>query len=152
MAERGQYREARIKLFELRPLYNEHAGNMDRLRLRGLEGTIAAGLGEWDKAERDFRAKKEGFEKAGLHFAAAIADLELVTVWLRQGTVEKHQQARRTIARLVDVFRGIGVEREALGAMLLLSEAQMRENLTVELVEATVRVLRQIDRTPGARA
>ncbi len=133
------------------PLYHQHAGKMDWLRVRGLEGTIAAGLGELDKAERAFRVKREGFEDAGLYFAAAIADLELVTVWLRMGNAEKLQEARRTIFRLADIFRGIGVEREALGAILLLSEAQMRESLTVELVEATVRVLRQLDRTSATR-
>jgi len=150
-AERGEFREARKALFRLLPLYHEHAGKMDWLRVRGLEGMIAAGLGELDKAERAFRSKKESAEKAGLVFAAAIADLELVTVWLRMGTAEKVQEARRTIIRLVDVFRGIGVEREALGAILLLSEAQMREALTLELVEATVRVLWQLDRTPAGR-
>ena len=151
MAERGEYREARVTLFRMLPLYHEHAGKIDWVRRRGLEGTIAAGLCEWDKAERAFRSEREGFEKAGLVFGVAIVDLELVSVWLRIGTPEKVQEARRTIFRLVDVFRGIGVEREALGAILLLSEAQMREALTVELVEATVRVLKQLDRTPAGR-
>jgi tetratricopeptide (TPR) repeat protein len=150
-AAQGELREARKTLFRMLPLYHQHAGKMDWLRLRGLEGMIAAGLGELDRAERAFRLEKEGFEEAGLVFAAAIADLELVTVWLRMGAAEKVQEARLTIFRLVDVFRGIGVEREALGAILLLSEAQMREALTVELVEATVRVLQQLDRTLAGR-
>ncbi len=151
MAETGKYRQARITLFRMLPLYHRYAGGMDWVRLRGVEGTIAAGLGELDKAERAFRSEKEGFEQAGLDFAVAICDLELVTVWLRQGTTAKIGEARRTIGRLVEYFRDIGVEREALGAVLLLREAEVREALTVELVEATVRILRQLEPAPAGR-
>lgn len=150
MAQRGEYREARVALFRLLPLYHRHAGKIDWARLRGLEARIAFGLGEWDKAERAFRLKREGFEQAGLAVAAAIADLELVTVWLRMGTAEKLQESHRTIGRLVDFFRGLGVEREALGAVLLLSEAQMRDALSVELVEATLRILLEVDLSAGS--
>lgn len=151
MAVAGRYRQARLALFRLLPLYHRYAGDLDWVCLRGVEGTIAAGLGELDKAERAFRSEKEGFAEAGLDFAAAVSDLELVTVWLRQGTAAKRDEARQTIGRLVDFFRSLGVEREALGAVLLLHEAQMREALSVELVEATVRLLRQIGPVPAWR-
>ncbi|HYH45825.1 MAG TPA: hypothetical protein VEG34_09070, partial [Thermoanaerobaculia bacterium] len=151
MAETGKYRQARLTLFRLLPLYHRYAGAMDWVRLRGVEGTIAAGLGELDKAERAFRSEREGFQEAGLEFAAAICDLELVTVWLRQGSAAKLDEARRTIGRLVGFFRGMGVEREALGAVLLLHEAEVRQALSVELVEATVRILRQLEPVPAGR-
>ena len=108
---------------------------MDWVRRRWLEGRIAAGLGELDKAERELLAARGDFEQAGLAFAAAIVDLDLVAVWLRQGRTREICSA--ALGGLVDAFRRIGVEREALGAVLLLAEALSRDGMTLELVEAT---------------
>ncbi len=141
--EQGRFREARTALFQLLPLYHLHAGRMDWVRRRWLEGRIAAGLGELDKAERAFLAARRDFEEAGLVFASAIADLDLVAVWLRMG---RPQDVYRTVGGLVDTFREIGVEREALGAVLLLAEALARDGMTLELVEATAQVLRRLER------
>jgi tetratricopeptide (TPR) repeat protein/predicted HTH domain antitoxin len=66
MAERGEYREARVALFTAMPLYHEHAGKMDWLRVRGLEGTIAAGLGDLEKAERAFRTERKASRRPAL--------------------------------------------------------------------------------------
>jgi hypothetical protein len=149
MAERGEHRAARAALFEMLPLYRDHAGAMDWVRRRLLEGKIAAGLGELDNAERAFVAARRGFEEAGLPFAAALVDLELVAVRVRQGQTER---VYRAVAQLVETFRAIGIEREALGAVLLLAEALEHDGLNVELVEATIRVLRRIERQqPAAR-
>jgi tetratricopeptide (TPR) repeat protein len=142
--EQGRFREARTALFQMLPLYHQHAGRMDWVRRRWLEGRIAAGLGELDKAERAFRAARADFEAAGLVFAAAITDLDLVAVWLRQG---RTKEIYRAVGGLVDTFREIGVEREALGAVLLLAEALTRDGMTLDLVEATAHVLRRLERT-----
>ncbi|HYH45140.1 MAG TPA: hypothetical protein VEG34_05595 [Thermoanaerobaculia bacterium] len=141
--EQGRFREARTALFQLLPLYHRHAGRMDWVRRRWLEGRIAAGLGELDKAERELLAARGDFEQAGLAFATAIVDLDLVAVWLRQGRTE---EIYRAVGGLVDAFREIGVEREALGAVLLLAEALSRDGMTLELVEATAHVLRRLER------
>lgn len=142
--EQGRFREARTALFQLLPLYHRHAGRMDWVRRRWLEGRIAAGLGELDKAERELLAARGDFEQAGLAFAAAIVDLDLVAVWLRQGRTREIYSA---VGGLVDAFRRIGVEREALGAVLLLAEALSRDGMTLELVEATAQVLRRLERS-----
>ena len=142
--EQGRFREARTDLFQMLPLYHQHAGRMDWVRRRWLEGRIAAGLGELDKAERAFSAARADFAAAGLVFAAAITDLDLIGIWLRQG---RTKEIYRAVGGLVDTFREIGVEREALGAVLLLAEALTRDGMTLDLVEATSHVLRRLERT-----
>jgi hypothetical protein len=102
---------------------------------QGFEGAALGALA--------FAAARRGFDEAGLPFAAALAHLELVAVWVRQGRTE---QVYRAVGRLVETFRQIGIEREALGAVLLLAEALEHDGLSLELVEAAIRVLRRLER------
>lgn len=138
--ERGEFRSASLQLFEMRPLYARHAGAVDMAKLRAVEGKIAAGLGEWEKAERAFKQVREDFQQRGQVYVAAIAGLELAAVWLRQGRTE---EVKRLVLETLEVFRSRYVARESIAALLMLRDALERDHATLELLAMVASVLEQ---------
>lgn len=138
--ERGEFRSASLQLFEMRPLYARHAGAVDLVKLRWIEARIAAGLGEWDKAERAFQQVREEFEERGQIYHSAVLGLELAAVWLRQG---KTEAVRNLVTETLEVFRSRYVARESIAALLMLRDALERDLATLELVAMVASVLEQ---------
>ena len=138
--ERGEFRSASLQLFEMRPLYARHAGSVDRVKLRAVEGKIAAGLGELERAERAFQQVRAEFQQRGQVYVAAIAGLELAAVWLRQGRIE---EVKRLVLETLEVFRSRYVARESIAALLMLRDALDRDRATLELVAMVASVLEQ---------
>jgi len=138
--EQGEFRVASRQLFDMRPLYVRHAGEVDLVKLRGIEGKIAAGLSEWDRAERAFRQVREEFEVRGQIYHSAVMGLELAAIWLRQGRTE---EVRLLVLEMLEVFRSRYVARESIAALLLLRDALERDRATLELVAMVASVLEQ---------
>lgn len=138
--EQGEFRTASVQLFEMRPLYARHAGAVDLVKLRWIEGKIAAGLDEWERAERAFRQVREEFEARGQIYHSAVMGLELVVVWLRQG---RNDEVKRLVLETLEVFRSRYVARESIAALLLLRDALDRDRATLELVAMVASVLEQ---------
>jgi tetratricopeptide (TPR) repeat protein len=136
--ELGEFRDANLQLFEMRPLYALHAGELDRVKLRWIEGRIAVGLAELDRAERAFLYVKEEFESRRLLYPGAIVSLDLASIWLQQG---KTAEVRRLVAEMVEVFRARYVAREAIAALLMLREAVERDQVSLDLVRAVVGII-----------
>jgi tetratricopeptide (TPR) repeat protein len=146
--EMEDYRWARQLLFRMRPLYGHYAGRLDQLKLRDIEGRIASGLGEFGRAEDAFSQVRAGFEAEGLFYYAAIAGLDLAAVWYRQG---KTPQIQQLVTELVTEFRRVGVEREALAALLMLRKALDRDEATLYTIEFTADLLRGLEEWKRAR-
>lgn len=138
--ERGEFRAASLQLFEMRPLYARYAGAVDLVKLRAIEGKIAVGLGEWERAERAFLQVRKEFEERGQVYVSAIAGLELAAVWLRQGRTD---EVRRLVTETLEVFRSRYVARESIAALLMLRDALERDRATLELVALVTSVLEQ---------
>jgi tetratricopeptide (TPR) repeat protein len=138
--ERGEFRTASLQLFEMRPLYARHAGAVDLVKLRAIEGKIAAGLGELERAERAFQQVRDEFQQRGQVYVAAIAGLELASVWLRQG---RTAEVKRLVLETLEVFRSRYVARESIAALLMLRDALERDRATLELVAMVASVLEQ---------
>ena len=138
--ERGEFRTASLQLFEMRPLYARHAGAVDLVKLRAVEGKIAAGLGELERAERAFLQVREEFQQRGQVYVSAIAGLELAAVWLRQGRTE---EVKSLVLETLEVFRSRYVARESIAALLMLRDALERDRATLELVALVASVLEQ---------
>lgn len=144
--ELGELDEAKRQIERMRPLYSRHAGPLERIKLRIIEGKIAAGLGELSRAEELFLATRREVDRAGLGYLAALVSLELAAVWLRQ---DRRGEVRLLVSELVAVFRSLGVEREAMTALLLLGEAVERDQSTLELLALITGVLQHIQRGAG---
>lgn len=138
--EQGEFREASVQLFEMRPLYAHHAGTVDVVKLRWIEGKIAAGLGELERAERAFQQVRKEFEGRGQVYHAATAGLELASVWLRQG---RTREVQGLVTEMLEVFRSRYVARESIAALLMLRDALKHDRATLELVALVASVLEQ---------
>lgn len=138
----GEYREARKTMRQMRPLYDRYLSELEWTKVRWMEGRIAAGLGELDEAETAFRQAREKFDGAGLGYRAALASLDLVSIWMRQG---RSAEIRQLVAELLATFRAVGVEREALAGILLLRDAVECDQATQELLQLIALSIGRLD-------
>jgi len=144
--ELGEFAEAQRQIQQMRPLYAHHAGRLELIKLRGIEGKIAAGLGEYSRAEGLFREVRRDLDDAGLGYQAALICLDLASVCMRLG---KKAQVRKLVEEMVATFRAVGVEREAMAAMLMLTDAVEKDQTTLELLALVSGVLQRLQRGPG---
>ncbi len=121
---------------------------MNGFKLLWSQGLISLGLGEWSSAEEAFTQAKLGFEETGMGLHAAITSLELAVVWMHQG---RCAETAPMVSEAVEVFVALGIQREALGAVLVLREAFERGVATLGLLEKVVEFLRRWQIDPNAR-
>lgn len=148
LAKRGSYRKARRLLWENLWRYEEHGGEIDRMKVWGLRGLINTGLGNFKLAEQEYRKGKEGLEAAGLRYTAAIAALDLADVQLRQGKTKEAQSLAR---EAVDVFRSLKISRETETAVLFLEECVKQRLLSGAVLREIAEFLRRAEQDPGAK-
>lgn len=144
--ELGELDEAQRQLQRMRPLYERHASPFIWTKLRGIEGKIASGLGDLAHAEQLFRGVRGELDAAGLGYQAALISLDLASVCLRVG---KKAEVRQLVTEMVATFRSLGVEREAMAALLMLNEAVEQDQATLELLALVSGVLQKLERGPG---
>lgn len=144
--ELGEFEEAERQIRGMAPLYAQHAGSLELVKLRGIEGKIAYGLGEHGRAEALFREVRRELDAAGLGYQAALISLDLASVCLRLG---KKAEVRELVDEMVATFRAVGVEREAMAAMLMLTDAVAKDQTTLELLALVSGVLQRMQRGPG---
>ena len=144
--ELGDLAEARRQLDRMAHLYDRYAGPHERVKLRSIEGKIAAALGDLLRAEELLRGVRAELDADGLGYQAAIITLDLASVCLQLG---KTGEVRRLVQEMVESFRSLRVEREAMAALSLLSEAVEQEVTTVGLIARVASVLHRLERSPG---
>jgi tetratricopeptide (TPR) repeat protein len=142
----GQFWRARRELFANRSLYLKDGDSLSLLKMRWLEGQIAAGLGELDRAETTLRQVRDGLADARLNFQCAIAGLELGAVLLRQG---RTREVLGLVSEIVAVCKALGIAQEALGALILLRSACEQEYVTLEILDDVLGLLKEIERDPA---
>ncbi|HSS48154.1 MAG TPA: hypothetical protein VLX28_04340 [Thermoanaerobaculia bacterium] len=143
----GRLAEAQALLGQARKLLTAYGERFDKLRARWLEGRIAAGFGDDEDAERAFRRVRKGLQDAELPYDVAIVSLDLASVWLRQG---RTSELRQLVDEMVAVFRGNGIRREALGALLMFKEALQKDQATEILLRTVTAEIWRLERFPGA--
>src|SRR3954467_842338 len=144
----GRFREAKRLLFRNRHRV-QAASRIPRLKIQWLEGRIRYGLDELASAEATFLEVKQGFEEAGLGFAAALASLDAALVQMR---LDRPAEAESLVTGAAAVFAALGIHREALSAVRLLQEAFERRKATTQQVEKTVAFLREWENHQDTRA
>jgi len=120
----------------------DDGARFDRLRLRWLEGRIAAGLGEPDEAEAAFLGARAGFAENRLAYVEALVSLDLAALWLSQG---RTAEIGALLAEVLGTFRALGIRREAIAVLLVLEEAARAERLTAALVGSAAASLRKLE-------
>jgi tetratricopeptide (TPR) repeat protein len=139
----GRPREALFALWDLRRRRLDPGGEINKLKLRWLEGHIFAGQGKLGLAERALGQVQQGFEEAGLPYKSALAGLELGAVWLRQG---RPSEAEEVVLECTEVFLALRIERETLASVIVLRKAAEMQRLTLGLLNPVIERLRREDR------
>jgi tetratricopeptide (TPR) repeat protein len=146
LADCGRFEEAQRLLQLSRPAYFAEGDRLNLIRLRWVEGRIAAGLAELGQAEEAFLYAHDEFEKIGLGYHVALVSLDLASVWLRQ---RKHAEARALIGQIAVSFRARRIAREALAALLLLKESLESERESLELLHSVRGFLQRLVSRPA---
>lgn len=148
VGEAGQYEKAQKLLPEVRKLAQEHGTRADKVRLVWLEGWIARGLGKLDEAAKAFARAREEFIERGIGFDAALASLDLASIYAQQG---RTREMKELAEEMVPIFRSRDIHREANAALLLFKQAALAERMTLKMVESMAHYLREARKNPELR-
>ncbi len=139
----GRFRDAGNLLWRTRKLYAAFGGRLYDLRLLWIEGRVAAGLSHHGRAERCFRKARGGFLDAKLPYFAALVATDLGILLLEKG---RAAEARELIEETLETFNVLHIRREAVGAMILLSDAVQQETLSIAALRQLAAELQKIER------
>lgn len=139
LAECGRARDAAQLYQESRQLYLQFNDPLTTSRRIWAEGLIARELGEdLDRAEQLLSEAAERLTEHGYPLDAALAGLDLVTVYARRG---QSAEVLRVASDLVRLFQLRDVNPEALAALKMVHEAAEREAVNLSLLsQVTERV------------
>ncbi|HWM95375.1 MAG TPA: hypothetical protein VN493_31770 [Thermoanaerobaculia bacterium] len=130
LADTGRYMEAQRLLLKVHGLYQRVDEQWLLYRRDWVEGKIARGLGQPDKAEELFKAARAGFLEISAAYDVALISLDLAVLFTEQGrTVE----LKRLAGEMVPIFSSLHVHREALAAFTLWRQAVQAETAGLEL-------------------
>ena len=144
----GRAGEAAALLPELRGLAVQLDNALHKIRVRWLEGRVAAGLGRVEEAVGAFQQARLDFELRGLPYDAALASLDLALLYREQ---ERWPEIRALAGEVVRIFAKGKIHREVHAAMVLLQEAAVKEAVTVALLRRLQEYLQQARVAPGLR-
>lgn len=144
----GRHREAFALLYHTRPLYVEAGDRINLVRLRWLEGAVAAGLGRIDRAEDAFREVRDAWAGLGLGLDAALAALDLAGIYALQG---RAGDMRRLAEEMLVIFQSQSIQREALAAILLFHRSALLDEVGTQLVEDLAKFLRRSRNNPALK-
>ena len=130
LAETGQHMEAQRLLIQARPLYQRFDEPWLRNRRRWVEGKIALGLEQPEKAEELLLAARTGFQEENAAFEIALVSLELAGIYAEQG---RTAELKRLAEEMVPVFSSRQIHREALAALALWCQAVQADTAGAEL-------------------
>ncbi len=133
---------------ELRKLAAGVGKELDLVRLRWLEGRIAAGLGRRDEALTALSRVREEFVSREIAYDAALVSLELANLYLEEG---RKAEVRNLARQMMWIFHAQGVPREALAALRLFCEAAEREAVTLDLARRLAQYLFRAQNDPNLR-
>jgi tetratricopeptide (TPR) repeat protein len=149
LVECGRAAEARKLLGESYPLYEAHGQHFDQLKRVWLEGRIATQLGEDESAERAFQQVGEGYREADLAYDFALVSLDLAALWVGQ---KRTPEVRGLVDEVITILRARNIQREALGALLMLRKAIDADQATAALLQTVAAQLARLERFPTRKA
>lgn len=147
LSKAERYVEAQATLPDVQPLVEELGSESDNLRFRWTRARIAKGLGRTDEAVLELEAIRQEFARLGLRYDAALASLELGLMYAHLG---RTHDVLEVVQNALTILSDLRVEREALMAIRVLTQAVQDGQVTVELIDQVLHCLRR-DREPSGR-
>jgi transcriptional regulator with XRE-family HTH domain len=133
---------------ELRILAAAAGNELDLVRLRWLEGRIAAGLGRPVEALAALSRVREEFDSREIAYDVALVSLELARLHLQEGrTAEVKTLARQ----MMWIFHVQGVPEGAHAALRLFCDAAERDAVTLDLARRLAEYLFRAQNNPYLR-
>lgn len=121
-----------LKLYsETRELFKEFEDPLILLRATWREGKLLRDLGQLDSAETTLLRARKGYMERKLAYEAALISLDLATVYVKQGLVDK---LKRTVLEAVPIFHSLRVGLETLASLLQLQKVADQEQQALELI------------------
>ncbi|MBV8201740.1 MAG: hypothetical protein JOZ15_14050 [Acidobacteria bacterium] len=144
----GRFEEASGQLRLHRSRLRTGLGQLDRLRLKVTEGRLEVALGDLDRAAKAFVTAQRGFLDKGSRRMAALGELELAAVRLRQGRLN---EARPLIEEALGELAAMDATGEAVYELKVLRASTGAEAMTISAaqVQALANVLRRSGRSPA---
>jgi tetratricopeptide (TPR) repeat protein len=146
LADCGRFAEARRILRRAHTAYEAEGDRLALIKMRWLEGRIAAGLGEMDAAEESLLKVQRDLEEAGLTYHVALVSMDLADLWLQQG---RTAEVRELVEGTISIFRARRIAREALAALLLLQEALTLDRVTLGLLRTVQGYIKRLETQPA---
>jgi tetratricopeptide (TPR) repeat protein len=140
MAKSGRAEEA-SKLFEQnRDLYLQFSDPLTTSRRLWVEGIIARELGQdLELAETRLTEVVDRLTTSGYGFDAALAGLDLVTVYAARG---QSTEVLRIASNLIQLFEARNVQPEALAALTMVYKAAQKETVSLALLAQVTELVR----------
>jgi tetratricopeptide (TPR) repeat protein len=148
LAKSGSALEASRLFEESRELYMQFSDPLTTSRRMWVEGIIARELGEdLDLAEGLLTQAVDRLTASGYGFDAALAGLDLVTVYAARG---QSAEVLRIATDLVQLFEARNVQPEALAALTMVYKAAQKETVSVALLAHVTELVRASQVLGGA--
>ncbi len=144
----GRAAEAEAGLPGVRSLAAQTGKRLDQLRVRWLEGKVAAGLGRIPEAIEALSRVRAEFAELTLDYDAALAMVELSELYLQIGRTAEVKALTRLSA---PIFVSKGVHEEARKALALFRHAAERETVTLRMARRLMAYLQRAQSDPGLR-
>lgn len=130
LADAGRHMEAQRLSMQARALYRRFDEPAFRNRRRWVEGKIARGIGQPEKAEELLLKARAGFQEQDAAYEVALVSLELAGLYADQG---RTAEMKRLAEEMVPIFSSRQIHREALAALSLWCQAVQAETAGAEL-------------------
>lgn len=149
LIETGEYQEVADILATEADLFRKFPEPWTQLRVTWLKGKLAAGRGEYARAEEAFLEARDGFIAQGIGYDAAMVSVEdLAPLYLRQ---RRTAEVKRLAEEMFPIFQAADVHPEASAALLYFQEAATQEALTLAVARELARYLRDARPDPSLR-
>ena len=148
LIDTGRLHEAETLLPEALKIIEQVGMRCDSVRLRWMQGTIAAARGRPGEAEEIVHELIEAFTGDRVAYDVALVSLELAALYARQG---RTADVKRLAAEMLPIFHSCEVHREALAALIVFQQAAEMEQLSVGLVEEVTSFLQRVRTNPSLR-
>ena len=146
LQELGQAEEALKLMGESLTLHTRLGGELDKLRLKWLEGKLASLQGDLDRSLGAFEEVRTGFEARDMPYDQALVSLDLAAVYLHR---ERFGELLELAGGMLAVFQALAIDREAIAALFFLQEAVKARSVSLALLGELGTYLKRVQRTPG---
>lgn len=140
LIEAGRIAEASELFAQIQEMYTLYSDPLSSLRRTWLEGHLARAQLDREAAESAYKTVRQGFASRGLGYDAALAALDLATLYAEQGRTAELEQVAEEI---VPIFESQDVHREAAAALMLFRDAVQAEQVTLGYVLELSRYLQR---------